>query len=107
MDDKQLDLGQYKLFHVTEMEQIPSAEEVRTMLTPGEPMTAGTTQDTLVETETDLTYDERHEKYLGPVGTETDYDQFEQTELDTGVTPETEQAEITAYNQTKVGVASD
>ena len=106
MEDKQLGLGQYKLFHVTEMEQIPSAEEVRTMLTAGTPMAEGTVQDTLVETDTELGYDDRHERYLGRVGTTTDYDQFEQTELDTGVQPETEQAEITAYN-TPVGTASD
>ena len=98
MDDKQLGLGQYKLFHLTEMEQIPSAQEVRTMLTPGTPMAHGTTQDTLVETETELDYDDRHDRYEGPIGTETDYDSLEQTELDTGVRPETEQAEITAYN---------
>lgn len=105
MADKQLGLGQYKLFHLTEMEQIPTAEEVKTMLTPGTPMAQGTVQDTIADIETGLTYDNRHERYLtdteGP-----DYHRFEQTELDTGVTPETEQAEITAYN-TPARVASD
>ena len=105
MDDKQLDLGQYKLFHLTEMEQIPTAEEVRTMLTPGTPMAEGTVQDTLVETDTELGYDDRHERYLGETEG-PDYDQFKQTELDTGVQPEPQQAEITAYN-TPVGTASD
>ncbi|WEL23485.1 hypothetical protein [Candidatus Nanohalovita haloferacivicina] len=97
-------LGQYKLFHVTEMNEIPTTEEVRTLLTPGEPTGAGTKQDTLIETETDSDYDD---KYLGPVGTTIDYDQLEQTQLDTGVRPETKQAEITAYNNSKVGAASD
>lgn len=106
MEDKQMGLGQYKLSHVTEMEQIPSAEEVRTMLTPGTPMAEGTTQDTLVEPDTGLTYDDRHERYLGQVGTDIDYDNLEQAQLDTGVRPETEQAEITDYNGT-VGVGSD
>lgn len=105
MDDKQLDLGQYKLFHLTEMEQIPSAEEVRTILTPTAPVTEGTTQDTIADVETGITYDDRHEKYLEEIGG-PDYDQFEQAQLDTGVRPETEQAEITAYN-TPVGTASD
>lgn len=105
MADKQLGLGQYKLHHVTEIEQVPTAQEVRTMLTPGTPMAEGTVQDTIADVETGLTYDDRHERYLkdteGP-----DYDQLEQTELDTGVKPETEQTEITAYN-TPAGVASD
>ncbi|QKQ98222.1 hypothetical protein GKQ38_01660 [Candidatus Nanohaloarchaea archaeon] len=106
MEDKQLDLGQYKLFHLTEMEQIPSADEVKTMLTPGTPMAQGTTQAKLVEDDTELGYDDRHVRYLGETEG-SDYDQFQQTELDTGVTPETQQVEITAYNDTKVGVASD
>lgn len=105
MAEKQIGLGQYKLFHLTEMEQIPSAEEVRTMLVPGISMAEGTVQDTIAEVETGLTYDDRHERYLGDIGT-TDYELFEQTELDTGVRPETEQAEITAYN-TPLGGASD
>ena len=88
------------------MEQIPSAQEVRTMLTPGTPMGEGTTQDTLVEPETGLTYDDRHERYLTDTK-DLNYGQFEQTELDTGVTPETEQAEITAYNENTAKVASD
>lgn len=97
MSDKE-DFGQYRLFDLTDMEEIPTTEEVRTLLTPGEPMEAGTVQDTIADVE-DGVYDE--DRYLAEVRGSR-YDQFEQDTLPVDVPVETEQAEITDYNQTAV-----
>lgn len=105
MGDKQLDLGQYKLQHLTDMEQVNGGEEVETLLTPGPSMAVGTEQQKIADIETVLTYDDREDRYLGEISG-PNYDQFEQSTLDADVPIETEQTKITDYRP-RPRVASD
>lgn len=93
MSDKQLGLGQYKLFQITSVDKVPSGEEVEYLLETNSPLDERTVQQKIANVEQPLTDEET--RYLLDPERQVDYESLEQTTLETGATVETE---ITDYD---------
>ncbi|GEM_PF-5337448 len=93
MRDKQLDLGQYKLHQLLDIEPVSSVEDVKTLLTPRPHKP--TEQQKISDVEPVIQYDRR---YLGE-SEKQGHDQYQQSTLDLGIPIETDQALLDEYRK--------